>query len=671
MNNCSLCNFVLNDGDTAIIYSSSQVKAAVNEGLPLPKRIEALSVVQGITKEEARSRWAQAIMNNVGDWSVCSVCAVQLNSHLSRVFAPAISLQKPEGESLIQEKVITFNTEPSTEAQPPAKPKVESLKLNPDYPSGVSGSLLLPEAKLKIRAAIIGISTGVVTSLLIALITKKDSMLGHVFSLRRVETLIPVAISCMFFWAIAVCWLRWRRLKGLERVSSKGLLLHATRILSSSGVEELSKEVEGAECQKSPLLRRLQAVVKQWSIKPNLQDADLVLQQHIANDEESVRVGYNLVRTFIWALPVLGLIGTVIGISLAVGGFAHFLATDIEDVAVIKKNLVGVTGGLSYAFLITLHGLLTALITMLAASALQLREERLYSSIEQDMADTFLPLLQKESPEPSVIVETTTRTDTRSEEEIETWRRTLEQAAEGVLGIISKGYEQMIKNIERREEYNRAQSSLLADSLKKETEISATKFGEALGKIGNDMSKTGDEFFNRLSMVRGVMDQQVIKWREMLDAQTQVSSQQHGEMLAAISKQSQSLKSVSDTLTGLTDTTKQALQHQAALQNAVNRFNDSNIQSHFAHLAEAVTEQAKAVQTIEQVLSNVSSGTKEVLNSQVTLQMAMNQLHETGLERTLTALRDSLTSLGPVLSSFREPFVLQAVPIAKGLDGNA
>jgi len=75
------------------------------------------------------------------------------------------------------------------------------------------------------------------------------------------------------------------------------------------------------------------------AIRPGLAEADIVLQQHIASDEKkSTPATASCGRS--WALPVLGLIGTVIGISLAVGGFALFLGTGAEDVALIKKNLV-------------------------------------------------------------------------------------------------------------------------------------------------------------------------------------------------------------------------------------------------------------------------------------------------------------------------------------------
>jgi hypothetical protein len=53
---------------------------------------------------------------------------------------------------------------------------------------------------------------------------------------------------------------------------------------------------------------------------------------------------------------------------------------------------------------------------------------------------------------------------------------------------------------------------------------------------------------------------------------------------------------------------------------------------------------------------------QSILSGQASLQEATRQLQESGFQRTLASLCESLTSLKPVLRSFREPFVLQAVP---------
>ena len=148
----------------------------------------------------------------------------------------------------------------------------------------------------------------------------------------------------------------------------------------------------------SPLLRRVQAIVRQWAIRANLQDAALLLDHQELYDEDAIKNGYGILRVFVWALPVLGLIGTVVGIALAVGNFAQFLGTNIDDVSLIKKSLVSVTGGLSYAFMNTLQGLLSSLLLMIPTSAMQAREERLVSTIRRDISDIFLPTLQRRFP---------------------------------------------------------------------------------------------------------------------------------------------------------------------------------------------------------------------------------------------------------------------------------
>jgi biopolymer transport protein ExbB/TolQ len=271
--------------------------------------------------------------------------------------------------------------------------------------------------------------------------------------LQRLEAAIPVAISCFFFWAITVCYLRWRRLRALERISSRELLEYTTNLLrSQQGIDVLHQELKTPQCQASPLLRRLHAVVQQWQIHANRQDADLVLQQHVAYDEEAVHAGYSLIRTFVWALPVLGLIGTVLGISGAVGDFSHFLGSkignDAQAITEIKKNLVSVTGGLAFAFLITLHGLLTSLLTMLTASSLQTREEKLYATVQQGIVDTFLPALQEVAPESSAGTGAI---------DLETWRTSLQQIAASVLEAVGNTGIRLLEEMEARHATQREQ----------------------------------------------------------------------------------------------------------------------------------------------------------------------------------------------------------------------
>jgi len=102
-------------------------------------------------------------------------------------------------------------------------------------------------------------------------------------------------------------------------------------------------------------------------------------------DADTAASGYRTVKLLIWAMPILGFIGTVLGISLAVGGFSEFLTTNvsIDEIDRVTAELGNVASGLSFAFDTTLLGLLGGLLASVASSGVQAREERLLSGLEE------------------------------------------------------------------------------------------------------------------------------------------------------------------------------------------------------------------------------------------------------------------------------------------------
>jgi hypothetical protein len=102
-------------------------------------------------------------------------------------------------------------------------------------------------------------------------------------------------------------------------------------------------------------------------------DVTAILKDQSDNDESQVAASYVLINGLLWAVPVLGFIGTVLGLSTAIGGFGATLQGD-GDFSGIKESLTGVTAGLSTAFDTTLVALILALILQLAVSFVQSRE---------------------------------------------------------------------------------------------------------------------------------------------------------------------------------------------------------------------------------------------------------------------------------------------------------
>ncbi len=105
---------------------------------------------------------------------------------------------------------------------------------------------------------------------------------------------------------------------------------------------------------------------------------------------------YTFPRILVWAIPLLGFIGTVIGISRAVSGFSSFLeqAGEIEQ---IKEGIGTVTSGLAVAFDTTLLALLLSVLVMIPLVLVERLESRLLLSIDIYLNDNLLPRFKEQS----------------------------------------------------------------------------------------------------------------------------------------------------------------------------------------------------------------------------------------------------------------------------------
>lgn len=74
-----------------------------------------------------------------------------------------------------------------------------------------------------------------------------------------------------------------------------------------------------------------------------------ILRAQAENDEDQMESSYALVKGFIWAITVLGFIGTVLGLSQAIGSFGTVLVQS-EGLKYLKTSLQQITSGLAVAF---------------------------------------------------------------------------------------------------------------------------------------------------------------------------------------------------------------------------------------------------------------------------------------------------------------------------------
>lgn len=118
-------------------------------------------------------------------------------------------------------------------------------------------------------------------------------------------------------------------------------------------------------------------------------------QDDTALTQAEIEDSFLVTRTMIWVLPMLGFLGTVLGISVSIGGFSGLLA-DVKDLAKVKAGLTQVTGGLSTAFDTTLLGIVCAVGCMVLMSVAERSEYRLAGDLEASINDALFPRLAQD-----------------------------------------------------------------------------------------------------------------------------------------------------------------------------------------------------------------------------------------------------------------------------------
>ena len=103
------------------------------------------------------------------------------------------------------------------------------------------------------------------------------------------------------------------------------------------------------------LFNRIYRALSNLKNMGQINDVSSILRAQAENDEAEVASSYTLLNGLVWGIPVLGFIGTVLGLSLAIGRFTATLQA-AGDLSLIRASLQGVTGGLATAFETTLIG---------------------------------------------------------------------------------------------------------------------------------------------------------------------------------------------------------------------------------------------------------------------------------------------------------------------------
>ncbi|MFC1757870.1 MotA/TolQ/ExbB proton channel family protein [Planctomycetota bacterium] len=209
-------------------------------------------------------------------------------------------------------------------------------------------------------------------------ILTKDSSVSKMF-LRTEVTYFIVFLSA---WSLSILFLKWRKLAFQRRSLSYRIIpSEHDFVLCAATVDDVMDNIYNLvdDPKYFVLYNRIVIALSNLRNLGRVTDVDEILRSQSEHDESSIETSYALLRGFVWAIPVLGFIGTVLGLSTAIGGFGAVLQT-ADDFSVIKTELVNVTGGLSTAFETTLQALVSALVIQLILAFQKKSEEEFLDS---------------------------------------------------------------------------------------------------------------------------------------------------------------------------------------------------------------------------------------------------------------------------------------------------
>jgi biopolymer transport protein ExbB/TolQ len=145
--------------------------------------------------------------------------------------------------------------------------------------------------------------------------------------------------------------------------------------------------------RQSFLLKRVLMALENFKARKNVSEVAAVLRSQSDTDGAIVDSSYAMLKVLIWCIPILGFIGTVIGISQAVSNFDSGIRAKDANIEVIKAALGEVTTGLAVAFDTTFLGLILSMVIMFPTNSVQKTEEDLLSTIDQYCTENLLSRL--------------------------------------------------------------------------------------------------------------------------------------------------------------------------------------------------------------------------------------------------------------------------------------
>jgi len=280
-------------------------------------------------------------------------------------------------------------TQPATTAttQPKLDARIGDIECMIGFPSG----------RYTVASAPLWLGVAAVMTILVALFLVIVAPDGYLLLMMN-RCWTNWAVVFFSWWCLGILLAKWiktsiqlRALRAVDIVPRRGDF-----ILSPGTSGDVLRRIKAvAERPKDFLLfRRIDMALSNLGNIGEVRDVGAVLESQADSDGSSVDSSYTVIRSLIWTIPILGFIGTVVGLSQAIGSFTDVLTQTGSDAGSIKSKLGPVVGGLATAFETTHVALVAAVIIQLLSTWVYKREEALLDGITDFTTENVLSRLK-------------------------------------------------------------------------------------------------------------------------------------------------------------------------------------------------------------------------------------------------------------------------------------
>lgn len=187
----------------------------------------------------------------------------------------------------------------------------------------------------------------------------------------------PYAMVALFVLALTISFIKWRKLAFQKKAFGVELIPVGNNFALTSEtaldvIKTLSESVD--DPKRFVLFNRIERALLNLKNVGNVSDVSEMLRAQAENDESHMDSSYGILSGIIWVIPILGFIGTVVGLSWAIGGFGAVLNID-ATVSSLRDSLAPVTSNLGIAFDTTFVALVLAMVIQMLMTFLRKQEE--------------------------------------------------------------------------------------------------------------------------------------------------------------------------------------------------------------------------------------------------------------------------------------------------------